>query len=203
MLPSGLLAPSPWMLATPTAQHRFRQLLACPQRSLDSRNEHRWSRAQGRWIAFYRFQLFSGGGAGIKFASGHNFLRNWTKHCFANPLCRLPILCVIQVETPSHRTRPAHAQLHWPGYGELARCQNSPQQSLSTQPPVLSPTPTPLPTPVPINTSNSGSGGAAGMMATTITTRHLRQLLLPLRLQHLRRSLQATAARRPRVASQT
>ena len=57
------------------------------------------------------------------------------------------------------------------------------------------------PTPVPSRVITAAP--AAGTMATTITSRRRRQLRLQLRPQRLRQSLQATAAQRHRVATQT
>ena len=118
---------------------------------------------------------------------------------FAPPLCRRPL---IPVTPMAAAFQPAiHAQLHWPGYGELARCQDSPHPALH-QPqhqrrsqrlaPLLCRS---IPATV--------VAAAADTTDTTITTQHPRQLRFPLQPQHLRRPQQPTAARRPRVAIQT
>ena len=110
---------------------------------------------------------------------------------------------VILAEAPSHSIRLANARRHWPGCGEQARFLNS-QQSLFQRRSLLYCHPLPRLRPLLFLSAaaTAAPAEAAGTMATTITTQRLRQLLFPLRPQHLRRSLQATAARRPRVASQ-
>src|SRR5436305_15183445 len=89
------------------------------------------------------------------------------------------------------------------GYGGQARFLDSPQHlfqrlSLLRHPPL--PRLRPLLFRSPPATVEAAA--AADMTATTITTRRQRQLQLLFPRQHLRQSLQATAARRPRVATQ-
>lgn len=116
---------------------------------------------------------------------------------------------VILAETPSHSIRLAHAPRQWLGCGEQARFLNS-QQPLIQRRRLLHCRPRPLLLPLLFPSRArpvAAVAAAAGTTATMITPRlqHQPQLRrqLQLRPQHLRRPLQATAARRPRVASQT
>src|SRR6478672_3960697 len=97
---------------------------------------------------------------------------------FASPLCRRPL---IPVTPMAAAFLPAtHAQHHWLGCGEQARCLDSPQHlfQLSLLRCRLLPHLCPL---LFRSTPATVVAAAVDTTDTTITTQHLRQLLFPLR----------------------